>query len=220
MIEKSISEENGLKLIKNEDINILSIGVSTCGTAEIRMLDNNKNRKVIATTIDKEGLEITKKIIDDLNLSNSIELKYEDISKKMPYEDESFDFIYARLVLHYLNDNELDIALKELNRVLKTNKLMYVVVRSLKGWEAALEGTTYDSEIGMTRYPKYRTLGTDNVEYFCRRLHSTSSISDSLTNNNFKIEKILEYKEQLFGDYLRKDKMPFEDVLIEITVSK
>ena len=34
---ESISEKNGLELIEEKDINILSIGISTSGSAEIKM---------------------------------------------------------------------------------------------------------------------------------------------------------------------------------------
>jgi len=38
----SISEENGLKLIRKEDLKILSIGISTAGAAEIQMAIENE----------------------------------------------------------------------------------------------------------------------------------------------------------------------------------
>ena len=37
VFKPSISEEHGIKLIKDTDKNILSIGISTAGSAEIEM---------------------------------------------------------------------------------------------------------------------------------------------------------------------------------------
>lgn len=59
----SISEEHGINLIKEQDRNILSIGISTAGSAEIEMARKNPNSHIIATTIDTKGLEFTKKLL-------------------------------------------------------------------------------------------------------------------------------------------------------------
>ena len=81
---------------------------------------------IIATTIDKEGLNYTKNIIEQYGLSDRIETKLEDISEKMPYNDEFFDFVYARLVLHYLDNENLTNALKEIKRVMKKHGRLYL----------------------------------------------------------------------------------------------
>lgn len=115
----SISEEYGISLIENKDKNILSIGISTAGSAEIEMARRNSNSHIIATTIDNKGLEFTKRIIIQEGLEDRIELKIEDISKKLPYNDNYFDFVYARLVLHYLDNKQLEKSLSEIYRVMK-----------------------------------------------------------------------------------------------------
>ena len=55
----SISEKNGIDLLEEKDINILSVGVSTAGAAEIEMLKKNPKSYIIATTIDREGIKNT-----------------------------------------------------------------------------------------------------------------------------------------------------------------
>ena len=57
--------------------------------------------------------------INEHKLSHQIEVKVEDITKRLPYADNYFDYIYARLILHYLPKPDLQIALRELNRILK-----------------------------------------------------------------------------------------------------
>lgn len=121
----SISERNGLELIRENDLNILSIGVSTAGAAEIEMAKRNKNRHVIATTIDKEGFEFTKNVISEYRLEKRIEVKIEDVSKRMSYSNDYFDFIYARLVLHYLDNENLRKALSEIYRVIKKSRKIF-----------------------------------------------------------------------------------------------
>lgn len=216
----SKSEENGINLITANDLNILSIGISTAGSAEIKMAEKNHNSHIIATTIDKEGLNYTKNIIEQYGLSDRIEIKLEDVSEKMPYNDEFFDFIYARLVLHYLDNENLRKALKEIKRVMKKHGRLYIVVRSRDEWEAKLEGATYDENTGITKYPQYDTLGTDKVEYLYRRLHTVDSLSSFLVEEGFDIKYIKEYKEQSYKDYKRTEKVKYPNSLIECLCEK
>ena len=216
----SKSEENGINLITANDLNILSIGISTAGSAEIKMAEKNRNSHIIATTIDKEGLNYTKNIIEQYGLSERIETKLEDISEKMPYNDEFFDFVYARLVLHSLDNENLTNALKEIKRVMKKHGRLYIVVRSRDEWEAKLEGASYDENTGITKYPKYDTLGTDNVEYLYRRLHTVDSLSSFLVAEGFDIKYIKEYKEQSYKDYKRTEKVKYPNSLIECLCEK
>ena len=216
----SISEKNGIQLVKDKFENILSVGISTAGSAEIEMSKIAPNSHIIATTIDNEGLEFTKKIVKEKGLEKQIELKLEDISEKMPYNDETFDFVYARLVLHYLDNSKLEQALKEIKRVLKTNGLFYIVVRSRNEWEAKLEGATYDEKTGITKYPVYETLGTNNVKYLYRRLHTIDSLKEFLLKENFNIKYVKEYQEECYKDYKRTEKVEFPNTIIECLVEK
>ena len=52
----SKSEKRGLKLLDPSFSNILSVGISTGGAAEINMAKKCPNAKVVATTIDEKGL--------------------------------------------------------------------------------------------------------------------------------------------------------------------
>ena len=216
----STDNRGGINLITEKDLNILSIGISTAGSAEIKMAEKNRNSHIIATTIDKEGLNYTKNIIEQYGLSDRIETKLEDISEKMPYNDEFFDFVYARLVLHYLDNENLTNALKEIKRVMKKHGRLYIVVRSRDEWEAKLEGASYDENTGITKYPKYDTLGTDNVEYLYRRLHTVDSLSSFLVAEGFDIKYIKEYKEQSYKDYKRTEKVKYPNSLIECLCEK
>ncbi len=216
----SISEKNGLSLLKDTDKEILSVGISTGGSAEIEMARKNRESHIIATTIDKNGLQFSKKIIEDLGLSDRIEIKLEDVAKRLPYKNERFDYIYARLVFHYLNDMQLNNSLSEIYRVLKQSGRFFIVVRSIKEWEAKLKGTTYDAETGFTTYPDITTLESENVRYISRRLHSEESIKEFLKDAGFKIEYITTYEEYLYRDYERINKNPKPNTIIEVCATK
>ena len=217
---ESISEINGINLVEENDVNILSVGVSTAGNAEIEMIKKNPKCHIIATTIDENGIKLTEEYIKKQGYEDKIELKLEDISQKLDYADNYFDYVYARLVLHYLDNIKLKNALDEIYRILKPNGKLYVVVRSLNEWEAKLEGSSYDETTGLTKYPDIKTLGTDDVRYIYRRLHSEESIKKFLEEANFNIEYIKTYNEYLCRDYNRQDINPKPSELIEVLAKK
>ena len=93
----SISENNGVAALTDQDQKVYSVGISTAGLAEIHMVQANPNRHIIATTIDPEGAKFAKKRIEEVGFEGHIDIKTEDITKPLPYSDGYFDFVYARL---------------------------------------------------------------------------------------------------------------------------
>ena len=130
---ESISERNGIDLLIPIDKKIYSVGISTGGLAEIRMAQSDRKRHIIATTVDFTGAER----IEESGLSNQIEVKIEDVGQPLPYPDSHFNYIYARLVLHYLAKDVLTSALAELYRILRTEGKIFIVVRSIDCVEAS-----------------------------------------------------------------------------------
>lgn len=130
IIKASQSEDNGIALLNDADLMIYSVGISTGGVAEVRMAEQNPRRHIIATTIDTKGAAFAKEQIAERGFSEQIEVKIEDVAQPLSYQDSYFDFIYARLVLHYLPRHDLQRALQELKRVLKPEGRLFVIVRS------------------------------------------------------------------------------------------
>lgn len=200
----SKSEKRGLKLLKPSMENILSIGISTGGSAEINMAKKCPKAKIITTTVDEKGLQYSIDKMSQFKEYKQIEAKIEDVSKPMNYGDNTFDFIYARLVLHYLNKKELHMALKELYRVLKPNGLMFIVARNTKEWEIAKKEyiIEYDEDTNMTTY--YVQGKKDEIAK--RQFLSEEQLEKVLAEHNFKIKRIKSYKEKLYTDYERTKK--------------
>jgi ubiquinone/menaquinone biosynthesis C-methylase UbiE len=79
-----------------------------------------------------------------------------DISEPLPFEDESFHYIYTRLGLHYFTDAELKKIVPELNRVLKSEGVLMIQVKSIsdalydKG--KLIEKDMYEDESGYVRH--------------------------------------------------------------------
>src|ERR1700722_12140261 len=195
-MHSSISENNGLAALAGDDQRIYSVGISTGGVAEMRMAEASPARHIIATTIDREGARFAQEQVKVVGLQNQIEIKLEDVAAPLAYPEGYFDFIYARLVLHYLPRNSLKGALGDLYRVLKPRGRLFVVVRSTDCMEAKSKDSVLDPETGMRTY-------TSNGQSYSRFFHSSESIQDYLASAGFQIMHIKAYPEQLCVDFQR-----------------
>lgn len=213
-VYQSISENNGIATLNDHDLQIYSVGISTGGIAEMRMAELNPQRTIIATTIDAKGADFARERIKAKELSKQIVVKIEDVSKPLPYENSCFDFIYARLILHYLPKSELLEALKELHRIVKTNGKLFVVVRSHLCHEANFKNALFDPMTNLTTYT------STNGNTYSRFFHTENSIQEYLRNVGFKIKDVKSYKEQLCVDFQRTKLSNHIDVLIEVLAFK
>jgi ubiquinone/menaquinone biosynthesis C-methylase UbiE len=220
IFKSSKSERRGLKLLNKEMKKILSIGISTGGIAELKMAKQCPNAKVIATTIDEKGLAFSREKLEQFEENNRIELKLEDVSKPMPYENNTFDFIYARLVLHYLNKQQLQDALKEIYRVLKPGGIFFVVARNNKEWELTKPEfvVSYDEETNITTY--YEQWKKEVIRK--RQFLSEEQLEQLLKDHNFIIKSLESYREYLYTDYERteKNKSSKPNYLTELVATK
>jgi ubiquinone/menaquinone biosynthesis C-methylase UbiE len=214
----SRSEEHGLEALPTDALRIYSVGVSTAGVAEIRMAKANPRRRVVATTIDEGGLVASQTFVHDQGFANQIEIKIEDVAKPLPYANESFDYVYARLVLHYLTRQQLEVALRELYRVLKTGGKLFVVVRSTNNIDFTQNATDHNKETGITTF--VARPNKDITEVRKRYFHTQESISRYVTEPGFRIEHIMAYNEKLFHDYHRAITVDHTDNLIELLAVK
>ena len=211
---QSISENRGLALLTMTDIEILSLGISSAGIAEIRMAQQNPNRRIVATTIDEEGILFTKNLMEQHGITDKqIILKLEDITKPMPYADNSFDFVYSRLCLHYVDDNATKSALKEIRRVLKPNKTAFIVVQTTESIKK-LRDPVFIKETGMTRY----TRGESEVRY--RRFYSQDDFKKVAKDSKLDIVSMCEYMELTCSDYARLKPSSKPSGMLEIVLRK
>lgn len=210
---ESVSEKNGINLLSTTDRKIYSVGISTGGLAEIKMAQSDRQREIVATTIDAAGAEYAKQRIEEMGLSVQIEVKIEDVSQSLSYPDDYFDYIYARLVLHYLPKDALISALSELHRILRTGGKMFVVVRSVDCPEACDKAAKFDALTGLTTYTSG---GKSHSRYF----HSQESIKHYLSLAGLTIRHIHAYQEQLCIDFHRTQLSNQIDSLIEVLAIK
>lgn len=218
-VPASISEDNGIATLTDDNLEIYSVGMSTGGVAEIRMARANPKRHIVATTIDEEGVAFAKEHIIKNGLEQQIETKLEDVTQPLTYKDASFDYVYARLVLHYLPEQGLVKALAELHRILKPAGRLFVVVRSTQSSPALRADSTFDPDTHLTTFT-YTDKTTGKEKSPRRFFHTEESISKYVRDAGFNIKYIKSYDEDLFVDFMRTIKSPEQDNVIELLAVK
>lgn len=217
-IQASPSEDNGIAILTEQDRTIYSVGISTGGVAEIRMAQAHPKRHIIATTIDEKGVAFAQKYIAEQGLSDQIEAKIEDVAQPLAYSDDYFDYIYARLVLHYLPKDALQQSLRELYRVLKPGGKIFVVVRSVKCPDAVREGATFNPETGLTTCT---VTNDDGSSYsYSRHFHTEDSIREYVEQAGFSVSYVKSYDEHLYKDFMRTIRSDETDNVIELLAQK
>jgi ubiquinone/menaquinone biosynthesis C-methylase UbiE len=220
IFKSSKSEKRALKLLDKNMTSILSVGISTGGSAEINIAKKCPNAHIIATTIDEKGLAFSNEKLSSYKETERITTKLEDVTKKMPYQNDFFDFIYARLVLHYLSRQGLESALKEIYRVLKPAGKFFIVARNNKEWELTKPEfiISYDEKTNLTTY--YEQWKKEIVR--TRQFLSKEQLQEVLIKHGFKVDRCREYREYLYTDYERtkKNKSKKANYLTEVVASK
>jgi ubiquinone/menaquinone biosynthesis C-methylase UbiE len=218
-IQGSQSEDSSIALLTDNDREIYSVGISTGGVAEIRMAEAHPKRHIVATTVDEDGVAFAQKFIREKHLERQIEAKLEDVSQPLSYENDHFDYIYARLVLHYLPKVKLDKALAELYRVLKPGGKLFVIVRSVNCPDAIDPNAMYDPETGLTTCV-HTDKETGKTHTSVRYFHSEESIGKHVAKAGFTVEYTKSYDERLFTDFMRTKLAPHDDNVIELVAAK
>lgn len=117
--KKELDFSSDLWLDKYEDIvrlipkcKALDLG---CGIGQYTKYLIEKGFDVISSDISSEALKVLSENIEN---AKTIEL---DMSKKLPFEDNTFDLVFANLSIHYFDSATTVKLLKEIKRIIKNN---------------------------------------------------------------------------------------------------
>ena len=214
IFKPSKTEDYAIKLIPYNTRNILSIGISTGCSAEVRMAQRYYATRIIATTIDKEGRDYARRVVAKYGLTKQIQVKLEDVRNPMPYPDEAFDLVYARLVLHYLTKQEFEHALNEIYRVLKPGGLFYIVMHSIRDKNLKKMHPTYDAETNLV------TFTNQTGARVKRQFFDIDELVEILTDYGFNIARTKICKEKLYVDFQRTKEWNHKSKLISVVAYK
>lgn len=94
-----------------------------------------------------------------------------DITKPFPFDDNSFDVVYAQLVLHYFNDQEMSEIIEEIERVLVPGGVFACMVNTIEDPEYK-ELSTDDSGIIHTPGLLKRYFSVDTFRPFIKNFET------------------------------------------------
>ena len=121
------------KSFKKHDVKrILDLG---CGSGRHLVYLAKHNFNVYGIDIAKSGIKIAKDWLKEEGVK--VNLKIGDIYKRLPYPDNFFDAIISTQTLHHARIEKIRRLIKEMERILKPNGLIFVTVRRalrVKGW--------------------------------------------------------------------------------------
>ena len=129
-----------------------------CGDCKDSLYFAKKGLHVSALDFSKSGIKNLK------SLNPNIKTYLSDI-RKMKFNNNAFDIIYAHLSLHYFNDKETTAIFRNLYRILKKDGLIFVKCKST---DDLLYGK--GEKVGPDMYRKGHTRHFFSKEYMASRL--------------------------------------------------
>lgn len=107
---------------------VLELG---CGLGQDSQFFAKYGHEVVATDIEQTLLDIDERK-EPPDVRERVTFMHMDIREKFPFEDESFDVVYAHLSLHYFHHTATQAIIGEIERVLKPHGVLAFLVNSTK----------------------------------------------------------------------------------------
>lgn len=173
-----------------------------------------RNREIFLSDIS-EGMveEVRNKLGSDFNCIVAD-------AEKIPFKDEYFDSIIANHVLFYLND--LNLGLKEIDRVLKSDGILYCSTYGKNHMKEITEIVqNFDSRISLSNHSLYDIFGLENgesilKEYFFNVKRMDYQDSLEITESKPLIDYIMSChgnQNEILGPRLNEFKEYIEEIL-------
>lgn len=148
-------------LEKSKDTYIVDLG---CGAGGNSLYLTERGYKVIACDYSEEALNIVNKFIPQVK---TIQM---DISKALPFENESAEIIIADLSLHYFNDETTKNIVEEIKRVLKPNGYLIGRVNSINDLNyGAGSGKEIEKNFYLTKDGYKRFFNEEDIQYYFKK---------------------------------------------------
>lgn len=145
MSKWGIEEQETLEAIKKMKFTGHILNVAA-GDGRFNNLILETATKVTAIDISEPELELLKKDCPN-NLKNKLVTEKLDITKRMPYQDQTFDGIFCTGTLHLFEEEVLTNILSEIKRILKPNgKLILDFATDITRLDKNNNPVTFDQE--------------------------------------------------------------------------
>lgn len=126
----------------------------------------SKGYEVYSTDISEEAQNKNKEKIQEQKLKK-ITVEKLDLREKFPYEDATFDIVYAHLSLHYFTEDVTKSIFKEIKRVLKGGGLVAVFTNSVNDPEFNT-GKRIEQELFEIEGIQKRFFSVYSMDYFAQ----------------------------------------------------
>ena len=123
-----------LKILKRNNVQkILDLG---CGSGRHLVYLVKNGFDVYGFDIAEKGLEIAKQWLKENNLS--ADFKAGSLYERLPYQDNFFEAIISTQAINHGLIEDIRMAIKEIERVLKSGGLIFITVRKrhIRNWES------------------------------------------------------------------------------------
>lgn len=158
---------------------ILELG---CGVGNDSIYFSNKGHKVLATDFSEVAIEKNKERSKGLE---GLSFEVLDLNYPVNLSDSKFDVVYARLSLHYFNDEVTKRIFKDIHRVLKPDGFLCFLCKSI---DDPLYGLGTELEKDFYEYKGH-----------IRHFFSENYVRECL-NGCFDVEKMESGKEKFYGN--------------------
>lgn len=119
---------------------------------------------VTATDIEQTAIDVDRRKAS-VGLKERVEFKQLDMRERFPFDDESYDIVYAHLSLHYFHHTTTQAIFDEIARVLRPGGVLAFLVNSKSDPEYNT-GTQIEPDFYLIRQITKRFFDVDSVEEF------------------------------------------------------
>ncbi len=137
-----------MRQIPNEDLHILDICFGT-GNSTLLVAKKNSKNKITGVDLSTDMLQIANRKIRKQGLFNVATLRMDALN--MDLGNESFDIVTSSFGLHEMEYSVMKNILKEMNRVLKKDGILYLVDYQLQ--DTAIKRFLFRVYLGLTSPP-------------------------------------------------------------------
>lgn len=220
-LPSSSLDEEVLARLEVADRVVYSAGISTAGVFEIAAVADSLTRRVIATTIDVDGLAFTKAKArrfaevspDPADLEDRITFLDEDLTRDLTPAAGSVDVVYSRLALHYLNPGDRTAAIARLANITRAGGSVVIAVRSAKGLERRDGLVRFDPHTGRAEFR--RPNGSIFVQV--RHFPTADDLKSDMESAGLSlVGEVGERVETTYADYQRSEGRGLDDILVAV----
>lgn len=123
------------------------------------------SKKLMEYGLDVTSLDISDIALNEVKKFNNKVIKA-DIRDRLPFNEETFEIVFANLSIHYFNDNDTRRLIAEIKRILKTNGLFIGSVNSIEGYKIKSAAKEIEKHYWFNEEKYFRLFDKEDLRYY------------------------------------------------------